>query len=750
MKKIISIVLSSLILLALVVPAFAVDSSAALLNIYGDNMLFKQNSEAVFRGTAGSGARIDVVLVNASGDTIEKGYAYASKSGTFSVSFNTPAGSYENYTVDLYENGMLFRRLKNVAFGELWLASGQSNMQYSLSGTIDGMDLFNSRTPLDKWVRALFVPPVTSYMGSTERVPVEPQKDIECAFWMDGTDMNIYGISAVGYYFAAKLRQELDMPVGVISASLGGSSIATWLSRDSIDNDLQVKQDFTEVGEYIALNEWKETEQSMYYDMTANYDLKIAPLSPLSISGMIWYQGETDIIFRWKYGRYSRAFDLMQRSYSDLFGFEDGLMPIVWTSLASYFYSDEFTVEKMNREFVEMSEARPESRALIPIYDVPLDYTAEMGAIHPGYKQPVGERMADAAMGLVYGGDKAFVGTSVKNAEIKDGSVYVTLDNTGDGLVAGGKKLFGFSVCGENGVYVEADAEIISADTVRVYNKYVTEPVSAAYAYSSSALDADLFVIGKNGGRIPVIPFVTDPDAGIRYTKYTAWADCENDTFWRVHSDAGLNGYCEMWEAEGAELAYDAQSAFGGENGLHINGTARKEFTVSPKMSYKDNLKNIVFSDFENDFSDYGVIAFRVRNNGEKPAVIKELRLYKNAAVWYSPALKDGTDTSFTVPADGEWYTVEFDLNRLYLFGNKGGAAYSNEKISELTRIDLKFSAAKADISLDEFRFAPETEEGKTSFDGSFKASENIIEFICAFFTECIARIIKLFPSAVC
>lgn len=750
MKKIVSVILTSLILLSLLVPAFAADSSAALPNIYGDNMLFRQKTEAVFRGTAGSGARIDVELMDASGNTLEKGCAYASKSGTFSVSFNAPAGSYENYTVNLYENGTLFRSLKNVTFGELWLASGQSNMQYSLSGAFGGMELFNAGTPLDPWVRALYVPPVTSYMGSTEKIPAVPQNDIEGAFWMNGSDLNIYGVSAVAYYFAEELRRQLDMPVGIISASLGGSSIGTWLSREAIDNDPAVKEDFAEVGEYIGLNEWNENGQNMYYDMTANYDLKIAPLAPFRISGMIWYQGETDVIYRWKYGRYSRAFDLMQRSYSELFGFEDGMMPIVWTSLAAYYYFDDFSVEKMNYEFTEMRNARPQSRALISIYDVPLDYTAEMGSIHPGYKQPVGERMADAAMGLVYGGDTAYIGTSVKNAECREDGIYVTLDNTGSGLVCGGDKLFGFSVCGENGVYVQAEAEIVSADTVRIYSGYVAEPVSAAYAYSVSTSDANLFVVSDTGEKVPAACFVTDFNIGVRYTKFSAWADCEAASFWRVDSSSGLNGLYDIWEVKNADLVYDAQSAFSGMKGLHVVGYGNKEITLSPKMTYKEKMKNITFSDTENDLSDYGILSFRIRNNGDKPVVINELRLYKDAAVWYSPALKDDTDTSVDVPADGEWHTVEYDLNRLYLFGNKGGAAYSNEKISGLAKIDLKLNASKADIALDEFRFAPETEEGKTSFDGSFKASENMIEFFCAFFTEFIARILKLFPSAVC
>lgn len=750
MKKILSLILSAVMLFSLCLPAFAGGSSAALLNIYGDNMLFKQNTDAVFTGTAQGGARIDAELINAAGDTVKKGYGYANRSGGFRVSIPAPAGSYDRYTVKLYENGILFRTLQNVVFGELWLASGQSNMQYSLSGVYGGMEMYADGAVLSEWIRAFSVPPVTPYKGSNERIPVDPQNDIEGAFWTTGAQMNIYGISAVAYYFAEKLRQQLDMPVGVISASLGGSSIASWLSRDAIDGNAQVKQDFENAGEYITVDEWDEYGQSMYYDMTANYDLKIAPLAPFNITGMIWYQGETDVILQWKNGRYSRAFDLMQRSYSELFGFEDGLMPIVWTTLASYYYTDESPMEEMNYEFVQLRDACPESRALISIYDVPLDYLPDMGAIHPAIKQPVGERMANAAMGLVYGGDEAYLGTSVKNAEVKDGSVFVTLNNTGAGLVCGGKKLFGFSVCGENGVYVEADAEIVSPDTIRIFSEYVTEPVSAAYAYSMSALDSNLYVQSENGDVTPASCFVTDKSAGVKYTKYTAWADCENSSSWRVLADSSADGVYDMWESRGAQLGYDAESAFSGENGLRISGSSLTGFSVSPKMSYKEKLDKIICSDFENDFSDYGVLAFKVRNNGDKDAEITGIKLYKNAAVWYMPALKDGTDTSFTVPADGEWYTVEYDLNRLYLFGNKGGAVYANEKISDIKDIKLCFNAANADISIDEFRFAPEEQQGATSFEGSFEACDNLFELLCAFFTETIAKILKFFPTAVC
>lgn len=756
MKKTFRAVLSILLVFSLFAGmsavSFAQEVTARLYNVYGDNMLFQQKKEVILSGTATGGAELSCGLFDEDGNTVVKASGYANKKGGFSLCFTAPEGGFKEYTVKLFVNGTQFDELNNVVFGELWLASGQSNMQYGLAQAHGMEENYASGKTFSKWLRTLLCPAVTPYKGNTNAIPADPQKEIEGAQWVTGENIQFYNISAVAYFFAEKLMQELNMPVGILNASLGGSSISSWISRDAIDSDRQVKSDFVNAGEYIDYSAWNETKQNMYNDMSANFNNKINALRNFRISGMIWYQGETNAIQKWEHGRYSRAFDLMQRSYTETFSYQDGLLPIIYTSLASCAYNEVLNMLDMNLEFVEMQQARPESRALISIYDIPLDYISEVGAIHPSYKQPIGERMAYSAMGLVYGKDDTYTTAAVKKASTEGDSVYVTFSNVGSGLTCGGDKLSGFSVCGADGVYVQADAQIVSEDTIRIYSELEKNPVSAAYAHSLSNQDSNLFAKGGDGTTVPVASFVTDKSVSRRFIKYTAWNDCESATAWRCVYPSDKSGEYDVWEAEDANVEFVPESAFSGTNGMHITTDGKagsKTFTVSPKFNYHTKGKNNILTDIETDYSDYGKLTFKVRNDGETDVDISSLRIYTNAVKWFAPSVDGAKDPAFTIPADGQWYTVTYDLNSLYLYGNEGGGAASNEKLKTVKYLKIHLKNSKrnsADISVDEFRFTADTAKvPKKVFEPVIRNADNPFEFVSAIFFTVIGSIVKLF-----
>lgn len=747
-KAIVAVLLVLIITLGTMPMTFAADVTARLYNIYGNGMVLKQNEEVSLNGTAKGGSVITCFLYDENNELITQAKTTANRSDEFSLKFTAPAGGYKTYSIAFYENGNGFAFISDVVFGEVWLASGQSNMQYPLLSAHGGKDMYDSGEKLSNWIRALLVPGVTPYKGRDDSVPADPQKDIEGALWAKGDNIQMYNISAVAYYFAQKLMEKLDMPVGIINASLGGSSIASWLSRESIDSDAQVKADFIKADDYYTYSDWNETERSMYYDMTSNFNLKINPVRPFKLSGMIWYQGETDAMFEWEHGRYSRAFDLMQRSYTEYFGYEDGMLPIVYTSLCSCPYTDKINMLDMNLEFQEIQQARPESRALISVYDIPLDYYENVGAIHPAYKQPVGERMAYSALGFVYHNYDTYTTATIKNVEIKDGCIYVSFRNTGSGLNFKGSALKGFSVCGEDGVYVQADAKIVADDTICVYSKLEKKPVSAAYAYYLSNQECNLYATQGKSTFIPVASFVTDKSVGTRYMKYTAWTDCESDTAWRCILPTQKDAYFNTWEADNAEISFNSESAFSGTNGMNITADSKK-FSVNPLFTYKDKLKKVTCSDFETDLSDYSTLSFKVRNNGTEDVKIQSVRIYVNDVSYYSPVECESRDVTVTIPADGEWHTVAYDLNTLYLTGNEGGIAYSNERLDEIKNIRINFKNTKrgnADISVDEFRFTADTTDVyKAEFRPVFKNIDNPFEFISAIFVSIIGFIVNMF-----
>lgn len=739
MKRIISLILVAALCFGFSLNAYAVTPDASLYaNIYGDGMLFAQNKQAVFAGVAKPGALITAELYSENGELLSEGSSAAGSDGSFEVSFLAPSGGYEEYTVILKADSYEFSRLKNVVFGELWLASGQSNMQYPLAQSRVGREMFANQEKLSKWLRVLLVP---SYPGNTtgpEFTYSKPQKDIVGAEWVTGENSFVYNMSAVAYFFAKELMEELDMPVGILNAPLGGSAIASWLSRDAIDGDAAVKNHLVSDEAYIKLSDWADSKQNIYVDMTANYNHKIEALGNFRPSGMIWYQGESDVGNSAEF--YSDAFDLMQRSYSEHFGFKNGLMPIIYTQLASFLYGeDTFIIPDRNLDFTEIQKASPESRAMVTIYDVPLTYIPEAGAIHPECKKEIGERMAFAAEGLVYGGKNSYSAATVKETVISDGAVFVTFENTGDGLVCPDGELFGFAVCGENGVYVQAQAEIVSPDTVKIISESVSPPCSASYAYSVNNIRSNLYASADGKPSLPVSQFITDPSIGTHYWIDKQWTDCDDEKIWHLSlSGDEYIGFYDAWTADKAEVSFS-------DGAVNIKSSSNC-FTAAPVMKYGDGQ---VFHDIDTNYSDYGKMSFCLRNNGESDIRLSKVKFILNSLLWYAPEVEGTKDVEAVIPADGQWHLVSLDLNSLYLYGNEGGVSRPCSRLCKVNNISFEFSGSgENDISIDRICFAPSQGDSDLRFDADISNADTLFEKISAFFVSLIGEMLAVFNKA--
>ncbi len=741
-KKLISLILASVILGGLCFTAEAENSNARLYTVYGDGMLFEQNKEVIFAGEGGKpGSIIKVQLLNENSWPILSSSAKVNNDGTFKVSFVALPGSYNEYSAVLTEDGNEFAKIEDIVFGELWLASGQSNMMFPLGQSIKGLEMMNSGEKLSKWLRVLVEPAYPTYNG-TNAIPADPQNDIIDAKWICGDNPEIYGMSAVAYFFAEKLMYELDMPVGILNSSLGGSSIRSWLSREAIDADSLLKEEMTEKGQYIEKLDWDENSTDIYIDMTANYNLRTHAYRNFRPSGMIWYQGETDLIYDTGFDLYTRSFDALQQMYTDMFEYEDGFFPIVYTQIAPYDYGGH-RISEWNLNYTEIQSALPESRAMITLYDLSLTYQPAVGVIHPSAKQPVGERMANAALGMVYGKSETYTAASVESSEIKDGSIYVTLKNYGDSIKSDDKLINGFAVCGKDGIYIQAQAEIISEDTVKVWSEEVSEPVSASYAYCTLNTYSSLYSTVNGEKYLPVSPFVTKQINNAVYWTDKTWADCELEKAWHLLPDPHSAEF-DTWKAEGADVAISADSAYSGGNGLRILSNESK-FTVKPTQLYKIDGKDKSFADTDTDWSNYNKISFYVRNNGDTEVTLDTLRIYVNSYSWYSPAVEGTKDSTFVIPADGEWHKVTLDLDSLYLSGNECGFTYANEKLDYVFKFQLEFSGKNADISIDDFLFAPSAESLGTRFEANIADADNPFEFISALFTIFIGFFANIF-----
>ncbi len=692
-------------------PAGAADEpgAAQLYNLYGDDMLFAQNNPIVFAGAVTRGLHVTGQLLDDAGKTVAKAETYANKSNRFALQFPALKGGYTQYTAVLQIEGTEFARLERILVGELWMASGQSNMEYPLGQSAKGLEMQSRGESGNPHLRILHVPSYVEYMGDAERFPAQPQRDIPGALWYTGSSPMVWGMSAVAYFFADTLQQALHMPVGILNCALGGSSIYSWLGFDAIQGDDAVKQDLIALDRFTDADDWKETGHNVYLDMTTNYNKKVQALAVFRPQGLLWYQGETDLLSDCSDDAYARAFDLLQRSWSRLFGRgADDLLPILYSGLAPYHYGDG-KLPARTAAFGRIQQQRPDSRAYLPIYDLPLTFLPAVGSIHPQTKAPIGMRMADAALHMVYGkAGSAYTAAVPQKALIRDGGILVTFAHTGDGLTFAGDAAQGFSVCGRDGIYVQADAELAAPDTLRIFAPEVPDPVSAAYAYAENNTTANLFSTENGERKLPASPFVTDPSVGKLLWQGRDYLSFDFPQIWHFNTEKAT-GFYPAWQPENAQAKYTADAVRG--NALQLTAE-RPQFSVRSCSTFLDGAAKRAFHDSEPDYSRYEKITFFVRNDSAKDITLRSVRLHASRLCWFAPDA-NGSGVCVTIPADGKLHEITLDLNTLFLRGKECGATYSRRFLRNLTQIELCFEGRAGDrVTIDEMRLTPNGEKG--------------------------------------
>ncbi len=696
-------------------PAEAGDvKSARLYNVYADNMLFQRDTDAVLAGEATDGSRINAELIDGNGTCAASGETTA-KNGCFTVSFRAPAGGYDTYTVKVSCNDEEFASLKGIVFGELWLSAGQSNMEYPLLYTPEGKEMKETGKTGPKNVHVLYLPGATNFEEKPTRYL--PQKDAIRCSWFTADDPQVYNMSAPAFFFAEKLREKLDMPVGIMSVAFGGSCIAPWLSREAIDGNETVKKHLTDYGEYYNEQRWSSPNRSYHIDMTNIYNTNIAPLINFRPQGVIWYQGCSEITTGKTTKYYHDCFNLLQDSYTRDFAYTGGRLPFIFSQLACYDSGQgPLKVPAFNDVFTELAAEDPSSRAMTPIYDISLEFN-ELGAIHPMWKKPVGERMFMLAESLVYGAQSPSCAPVCKKSEAKEGSVYLTFDNAGDGLRFKGDTPRGFAVCGEDGICVEAQAELVSEDTVRVFSPFVGQPVAATYAAGSWSERANLWSTFDGGFYLPASAFGFSSPAVKHHYIDNAWMNCDDLTFFR---SCGDSGYVNSWNTSGCSVTVDKENKIEGDGALRIK-SQKSSFEFSPNISSNGS----AYDNIDSDWSDYGTLRLQVKNCGKEPVRIKEIRIYKNRIICYTPVCTETGNTGATVPADGEWHLISFDLNRLRLNGIPF-AEMNNGRLSVIGNIRFITEGENADLLLDDIRVLP----GETGTESVWDSLQNFFDRI--------------------
>ncbi|MCM8568480.1 sialate O-acetylesterase [Gramella jeungdoensis] len=446
--------------------------------LFSDNMILQQQTEVPVWGWGDKNAEYEVQT-----SWIQESYSVkTNNSGKWQVKVSTPkAGGPFSITV---KNNDQSKTINNVMIGEVWLCSGQSNMEMPLKG-FPGQPVSGGNETIVKSsnddIRLITVPRDSK---------VQPKNDFEGA-WHVASPEYTSDFSATAWYFGSLLNDVLDVPVGLIHVSYGGSNVEAWMNAEML-------KDF----ESINVPETPEDIDEPNRTATALYNGMLSPVISYGIKGAIWYQGESN------YDRpfqYKQLFKKMVSSWREIW--DQGEFPFYFAQIAPFDYSvftPDTIVEKYNSAYLRESQLKAsheiDNSGLAVLMDV-----GEKDNIHPAQKKKGGHRLAYLALAKTYGlKGFEFQSPEFNAMEIKGSTVIVSFDNVPNGLTSYGKEVTGFQIAGENKVFYPAKT-VLRRKSVMLSSPHVEKPVAIRYLFKDYA-EAELF---SNGG-LPVSSFRTD------------------------------------------------------------------------------------------------------------------------------------------------------------------------------------------------------------------------------------------------
>jgi sialate O-acetylesterase len=473
--------------------------------VFSDNMILQRMEKAPFFGTADKGEKVTVKVGDASAE------GTAGDDGKWKVFVDT-RNAQGAVAVTVAGNNSI--AIKNVLIGEVWVASGQSNMEMSVGGSKDAdLEIASANYPE---IRMFTVEKATA---------MEPAKDVK-GKWEVCTPAVTGHFSAVGYFFARDLHQQLKTPVGMIHTSWGGTVAEAWTSREALaaaDPDVKgIIERFDEARAKVTpeaiekfhaeVKEWqkagsprgKAPKRPAGVDdpnaPTALYNAMIAPIVGYGMKGAIWYQGESNAGRAYQY---RKLFPTMIEDWRGRWG--EGDFSFYWVQLANYMGRDK---EPVDSQWAELREAQTMTQSLPNTGQAVIIDIGEGSDIHPKNKEDVGRRLARVALKKDYGKNIVESGPVFESMSVEGDTVRVRFKNAAGGLVAK-EKLVGFAIAGEDKKFVWADAKV-EGETVVLKSPAVAKPVAVRYAWGSNP-EATLY----NKANLPACPFRTDDWAGV-------------------------------------------------------------------------------------------------------------------------------------------------------------------------------------------------------------------------------------------
>lgn len=502
MKSLVSQTVMAVSLLLIIVSPGLCD--VTLPDVFGSNMVLQRNMEVPLWGTADPGEKVSIVFNGTQASTTTGG------DGLWKLRLKKmQAGG----PCEMFITGKNTVAFTNVMVGEVWFCSGQSNMWWPVGRLHDIPPEVAPADNPDIRLYSLWSPEHDSYGKRPEWVPC-------------GTEA-LEEFSAAAYFFGRYIQKELNVPVGLIHSSMGGSIPEAWMTRKTLESDPEFRPIIASWDSVIALypNSLSRFNNYMLELKAAKaqgtalpekpvfkfvpkplriymrypqgiYDAQLVPVMPYGIKGIIWFQGEASIGRAYQY---RRLFPAMIREWRNDWG--QGDFPFLYVQLANY---------GGGPGLPELREAQMMS---LSVPNTAMAVTIDIGDdndVHANNKWDVGYRLALAALNRVYGRDNVYSGPIYESMRSEGSTVRLKFRHVADGLTAhGGESLKGFTIAGNDRTFHEAEARIEDKEVI-VTCSQVTHPVAVRYAWESTPV-CNLY----NSAGLPASPFRTDDWPGV-------------------------------------------------------------------------------------------------------------------------------------------------------------------------------------------------------------------------------------------
>ena len=429
-------------------------------SLFSDNVVLQRDMQVPVWGTADNGERVKVSIAGQSASAV-------ARDGKWMVRL-APMKAGGPYTMTITGKNTI--EIKNVLIGEVWVCSGQSNMEWPMCWSEGGEE-----------VMATYTNPMI-HITETPRIPSEVPLADAGVSWKEISTESLRWYSAIGFFFGRYLNNNLNVPIGLLDLSLGGTRIEAWTPKVKLPVDLQQPDAY-----------WKTVNQAGVL-----YNAHIAPIIPFAIRGVIWYQGESNA--EKEAYRYRQLLPNMIESWRA--DWNKGDFPFLFVQIAPF---GDLVDQPGDSPWAEIREGQLltskscKNTAMTVITDA-----GHPKQIHPSQKDIVAQRLSMAARALAYGENVIYQGPTFRAIDIKGNRAVLQFDNTGSGLMAKNGDLTGFAICGDDHKYVNATATIY-ADKVIVYSPLVPNPKAVRYGWAECPI---VNLYNKEG--FPSSPFRTD------------------------------------------------------------------------------------------------------------------------------------------------------------------------------------------------------------------------------------------------